>query len=392
MNAPVIPPIPQTRYIPPAELPDHLKSSANRNLMNAGVNVAVHPNNAPVRKADPKSVLLFPSDRNGCGFYRTIVPFSHLISKYEYDAPTLFSFVFDLNFITKSKWLRFQRQVTKDQKKVIVEYRKVIKKINAETKMAFELDDLVHAIEPSNIVAYQFYTETRKQNLIDVMKMSDVVTFSTEFLKDFYKQNFGITHSVVVPNFLPKYLWQDKGKRNKRNKGSKPRILWAGSSSHVGKNGDLEFMIPLIRKTKNEFEWVFLGVMPPELNGQFEFHEWADFYSYPHALDSIDADVGICPIVDNTFNYAKSDLKLLEYTAINMPGIFSTIGQGMGPYDLVDGICTVNNQVDDWYNAIKKVISDESYRESIMNAQRAELNGRWLEDEKNIGHYLNIYK
>lgn len=387
MNNPVFPPVPQTRNIPPSEIPEHLRGSANRNQ-----SISQIPRTIQQRPADPKSVLLFPSDRNGCGFYRTIVPFNHMISKYGYDAPTLFSFVFDLNFITKSKWLRFQRQVTKDQKKVIVEYRKVIKQVNAQTKMAFELDDLVHAIEPSNIIAYQFYTESRKQNLIEVMKMSDVVTFSTEFLKEFYDQNFGIKHSVVVPNYLPKFLWGDKGKRDKRNKGKKPRILWAGSSSHIGKNGDLEFIVPLIRKTKNEFEWVFLGVIPPELQGQFEFHDWADFYAYPNAIDSIDADLGICPVTDNTFNYAKSDLKLLEYTALGLPGIFSSIGQGTGPYDLVDGICAVENKVDDWYNAIKKTITDETYRKSIMTAATKELDDRWLEDDKNIASYLNIYK
>lgn len=387
MNVPVIPPRPQPRTVAPSVLPDHLRNSANRQQINV-----VNNANGPQRPVDAKSVILFPSDRNGCGFYRTMIPFQHLVSKYDYDAPSLFSFVFDLNFITKAKWLRFQRQVTKDQKKVILEYRKVIKQVNAQTKMAFELDDLVHAIEPSNIIAYQFYTDVRKQNLIDVMKMSDVVTFSTEFLKDFYQQKFGITHSTVVPNFLPRFLWENLGKREKRGKGKRPRILWAGSSSHVGKDGDLEFLLPLMRKTKGEFEWVFFGVMPPEINGEYELHKWCDFYSYPSALDKINVDLAICPVRDNTFNYAKSDLKMLEYTALGIPAIYSSIGQGMGPYDLIDGICTVENREDLWYSAIKKVVSDEAYRTSIMNAATAELSKRWLEDDQNIAHYLNIFK
>lgn len=341
----------------------------------------------------PKSVVLFPSDKNGCGFYRTLIPFNYLISKYEYDCPALYSFIFDLNYVTRANWLRFQRQVTQDQKRIVKEYRDIISKTKSPAKISYELDDLVHGIEPSNILAYQFYTKTRKDNLIEMFKMCDMVTFSTQFLKDFYEEKFNIQNSIVIPNYLPKFLWGNCGKRDKYGKGKKPRILWAGSASHVGKNGDMQFLIPLMKKTKKEFEWVFFGVIPPELNkSDYEFHNWADFYSYPQALDAIDADIAICPIKDNIFNYAKSDLKLLEYSALGLPAIFSSIGEGMGPYDLVDDILALENKEDLWYNAIKELTSNEEKRNIYLEAGKRELNKRWLEDEKNIGVYLDAYK
>lgn len=346
----------------------------------------------PDGKPSPKSVILFPSDKNGCGFYRTFVPFNYLVSKYEYDCPSLFSFIFDLNYITRAKWLRFQRQVTDAQKRVIFEYKKVIKKSKSNCKIAYELDDLVHGIEPSNILAYQFYTDRRKSNLIDIFKACDTVTFSTEFLAQYYEEKFEIGNSKVIPNFLPKFLWGNCGKRDKYGKGKKPRILWAGSASHVGRGGDLEFLIPLIKKTKKEFEWVFFGVIPPALNKKdYEFHDWTDFFSYPQALDALDVDFGICPVKDNVFNYGKSDLKLLEYSALNLPGIFSSIGEGMGPYDMIEGINAVENDVDTWYQAIKEMSTDESLRNSYLEAGKTELNKRWLEDEENIKIYLDTY-
>lgn len=346
----------------------------------------------PDAKPPPKSVLLFPSDKNGCGFYRTFIPFNYLVSKYEYDCPSLFSFIFDLNYITRASWLRFQRQVTDAQKKVIFEYKKVIKKSGSNCKIAYELDDLVHGIEPSNILAWQFYTDKRKSNLIDIFRACDTVTFSTQFLKDYYEDKFEIDNSVVIPNYLPKYLWGNCGQRNKYGKGKKPRILWAGSASHVGKGGDLEFLVPLIKKTKKEFEWVFFGVIPPELNkSEFEFHNWSDFFSYPQALDSIDADIGICPIKDNVFNYGKSDLKLLEYSSLGLPGLFSSIGEGMGPYDMIEGINTKENDVDVWYQSIKEMIKDHDLRNNYLTAGKRELNKRWLEDENNIKKYLDVY-
>lgn len=340
-------------------------------------------------KRSKTTIINYPSDKNGCGFYRTILPFSYLSCVGNYESPFLTSFNFDITYLETANWVRFQRQVTQSQKQIIIEYKKMIQKNNFSAKLAYELDDNVHAIEPSNILAWQFYTKTRKDNLIEIMKMCDVTTFSTKFLVDFYKSEYGIENSICIPNYLPKYLWGNCGKRDKYNKGKKLRILWAGSASHIGKGGDMEFIIPLIKKTLNEFEWVFFGVCPFEIKNNVEFHNWADFFAYPQALDSINADIAICPVKDNVFNYGKSDLKLLEYTAIGLPAIFSAIGKG--PYDEYKdkGIRVVPNNIDEWYNAIKEFENNIDSRIQALEAQKKILEKRWLEN--NISKYTNIF-
>jgi hypothetical protein len=347
-----------------------------------------------IPQSQPKpdiGIINFPSDKNGCGYHRTYIPFNYLNSKYNYNVTNLGEFLFDLNYISKSNYIRFQRQVTEAQKKVIFEYKKILARTQSKCKLVYELDDIIHEIQPSNIVAYQFYTETKRNNLLYILKTVDTVTFSTHFLKDYYKDKYGIENSVVIPNFLPKFLYADKGLRNKYQKGKKPRILWAGSASHIGKGGDLEFLIPLIKKTKDEFEWIFLGTIPPELHGVCQLVPWSDFYSYPHALDQIDADMAISPVADNTFNYGKSDLKLLEYSAVGLPAVYSSIGSAIGPYDMIDGICAVQNREDLWYSAIKEMATDSTKWDKFMKAGRTELNKRWLEDEQNIGMYRKVF-
>jgi hypothetical protein len=349
-----------------------------------------HPNLQQQPKPDT-AIISFPSDKNGCGYHRTYIPFDYLHSKYNFNITNMSEFLFDLNYISKSKYIRFQRQVTEAQKKVIYEYKKILARTQSPCKLIYDLDDVVHEIQPSNIIAYQFYTETKRNNLLYIMKMVDKVTFSTRYLQDYYKDKFGIDNSVVIPNFLPRFLWDGKGQRNKRGKGNKPRILWTGSASHIGKGGDLEFLLPLIKKTKDEFEWVFFGTMPPELIGKYEFHQWTDFYSYANTLDNINADVALCPVADNSFNYGKSDLKLLEYSAVGLPAIYSSIGSGIGPYDLNDGLCTVVNQEGLWYDAIKSLTTDETKWKNHLAAGKKELNRRWLEDEVNINLYRNLF-
>lgn len=340
-----------------------------------------------------KTVILFPSDKNGCGFHRTFVPFNYLASKSSFDCPAMFAFMFDLNYLARADYVRFQRQVTIAQTKIIKEYKRMRDQMQSKAKIVYELDDLVHGIGEHNILAYQFYTKTRRNNLIEILKMSDIVTFSTQFLKDYYSSNFGINNSTVIPNYLAKFMWGNLGKRDKYNKSKKGklRIFWAGSSSHVAKGGDLEFLVPLIKKTANEFEWVFFGTKPPGISDLVEFHNWRDFYEFPVAMDEINADIAICPVADTEFNHAKSDLKLLEMSAIGLPCVCSSIGTKTGHYDLVPNLMTVKNNVDDWYNAIKQM-EDPIIRMQYLEAGQIELNKRWLEDPKNTQVYLDVYK
>ena len=333
-----------------------------------------------------RTVVSFPSDRAGCGFYRTIIPFNYLISDQDFDAPFLYQFNFDVPFLARADWLRFQRNSTASHRAIIMEYKKMLTKMGAKTKLCYELDDLLHEVEPHNILAYQYYTESRKNNTIELMKLSDQVTFSTQFLQDYYSDRFGIDNSVVIPNFLPKYLWGHCGKRDKYNKSKegKLRILWSGSSSHIARGGDFEFLVPLIEKTHKEFEWVFLGTAPPHLLDKVEFHDWAGFYQFPDALDSIDADVFIAPIKDSIFNYGKSDLKLLEASAIGLPCLCSATADGIGPYDLVPDSLCVENKADYWYDMLKQLHADEALRQRVLEAGQRELNNRWLEDNVNV--------
>lgn len=343
-------------------------------------------------------IILYPSDKNGCGFYRTFFPFRYLSTKYQktYNVSEMTAFNFDFNYIRITDHIRFQRQVTIAQTKIISFIKEHIKKFNFYTKISYDLDDLVHEILPSNVPAYQFYTPIRKNNLIYILKeICDFVTYSTAFLKDYYESKFGIKNGYIIKNFLPKYLWGLCGKREKRFKDpdKKPRILWSGSSSHIGRGGDLEFLFPLIKKTKDEFKWVFFGPVPSEVADIVEKHEWVSVYEYPQKLDSIDADIAIAPIADNIFNMAKSDLKILEYSAVNLPVIASSIGNGKGPYDLYPTkIKLVENKIDDWYCAIKEMLSSETVYQNCLNAGRQELENRWLESEKNIGIYKDLFK
>jgi O-antigen biosynthesis protein len=47
--------------------------------------------------------------------------------------------------------------------------------------------------------------------------------------------------------------------------------------------------------------------------------------SYPSFLMSLNADIGIAPLEINKFNSAKSNLKHLEYVALDITGVYTDI-------------------------------------------------------------------
>lgn len=354
-----------------------------------------------------KRIVSFPSDRNGCGFYRSMIPFGYLSAKLEWDVSFMYQFVFDLNLIRMSHIVRFQRQCTENQVMVAREYRKAITQTKSPAKLAYELDDLVHGIEPHNALAYQFYTPIRRQNVVDIMKMCEIVTFSTPFLHEYYKQNFGISHSKVIPNYLPKFLWCPTWE-DKSPKKAKPVVLWAGSASHIGPSGDMESYLPLIEATTDEFEWLFVGVLPlrfakdgspegrlqvhPKYNGNISFINWVNFWEYPGLLQSIKADVAIAPIADSVFNLAKSDLKYKEYSAMNIPAICTSIGKGRGPYDIAQCPNLIPaHDPDALYQKIKELTKNPDQCKKTLDIQRAYVEQNWLENPESIAKYIDAY-
>jgi hypothetical protein len=146
-------------------------------------------------------------------------------------------------------------------------------------------------------------------------------------MRDFYQDAIGVNHVIHKPNFLPHYLYgglydEEESLRRLEKHKSKPRILWAGSVSHIdhlggGNKDDFGGIRDMILKTKDEYQWIFFGAIPNGFqsyvdDGTFESHPWCDIHSYPQKLYDMEANVLIAPLEDNVFNRSKSNIKLTE--------------------------------------------------------------------------------
>jgi hypothetical protein len=225
-----------------------------------------------------------------------------------------------------------------------------------------------------------------------MLETSDKITFSTDALKNAYVQKHGIPEEKisVIRNTLPQFLYNlpPRMKPNEFSVSRKPRIMWSGSASHVGPGGDLEFMVNLIKKTVNEYQWVFQGVIPEELKPyvkekKIEFIPWCATYGLANMQFYVARpDICVAPLKPSFFNTCKSDLKLLECSALGAPCIttsFLSTDVGKSPYEDTAEIC-LDPDPEIWKVAIDHLVNDPDYYMTCVRKGYNHLNSRWMEN------------
>ena len=211
--------------------------------------------------------------------------------------------------------------------------------------------------------------------LKEFASVADLVTVSTEFLKDEY-QNYN-ENVVVLPNCIDPMDWNIP----KRNETDEIRVGIVGS---VASNKDYKQIIPLLEayKARGGVK-IVLFALPPKKKGtewavdiykpEFDFWnqynvEWQPFVQiqdYMDTLNSLKLDVMLIPRHDNYFNRAKSNIKFLEASMLEIPVIAQGFSDGLSPYqvDSQDAehmvIC---NSEDDWVTQGIALVDDENKR------------------------------
>ncbi|PKO33488.1 MAG: hypothetical protein CVU34_13150 [Betaproteobacteria bacterium HGW-Betaproteobacteria-7] len=215
----------------------------------------------------------------------------------------------------------------------------------------YALDDLATEMPLSSSLRSNTSANARTR-LKYALARCDRMVVSTEFLAETYRHLIGDIR--VVPNRLERDVWS--GLQTAKREGGKPRIGWAGGTTHLG---DLRILLDVIAATRDEADWVFFGMCPDEIRPLIaEFHPGVKFEDYPGKLASLDLDIAVAPLEMNRFNQAKSNLRLLEYGMLGLPVVCTDID----PYRNSPA-CQVNNETNAWIGAIRERIHDRDARE-----------------------------
>lgn len=307
------------------------------------------------------SVIALQADDAACGHYRVRYPMEMLArggAKAEVVQGLSIQALMPYDVVIA------QRQYHSQIFEMLMEVRRLGKTI------IFEIDDNVHAVHPTS-VAYRVYKPGSEtcQGIQRFIQHSDALfTSSPELASQYGAWN---KRSWVLPNCIDFGIrdWETPVTRDPRLFG-KVVIGWAGSITHqddwrplagvlgpiLAKYRQAIFAVVSAHQTMDAFT-EGLGLDPERVVRL----DPTNFQGYP-ALPA-QFDIGLAPVVNTTFNRAKSDLKPLEYGARRLPYVASAIAPYARLHQETGGQGGfLADRASDWIAAISHLIEDETDR------------------------------
>lgn len=247
---------------------------------------------------------------------------------------------------------------------------KVAKKMGQ--KLIVDIDDHYEGLHEDNLAFER--TDPLKNKISNrdyysqVIELADVVTVSTPFLLEYYKDK-GVKDVRMVRNAVK----PEQFNKRKHTK-TKPVFGWVGAMHW--RSADIETLRPWLGQFLDEHDLMFhhAGHMPDAklfwdaagINPDRVMLSPMQVISDYHRMFAM--DVGLVPLNDIEFNYAKSTIKGLEYASSNIP----FIAQGTPEYvDLARvGVGRVAFSPDDWVRHATELL-DYGVRKREAAVQRS---------------------
>ncbi|CAI8744682.1 O-antigen biosynthesis protein [Pseudomonas sp. IT-P171] len=323
------------------------------------------------------SVLALPFNASGVGHYRVIQPFTELERAGWIQGRLSFSMPKPVEAEReKPDVIIIQLRYANESSKEIARLKQF-----SNARRIFEIDDYIIDPPKKNDHVRNWPSNTG-QKLSQAIGLCDRLVVSTEPLAD------ALSHMHqdirVVPNMLAASLWA--GLNSERQTSIKPRVGWAGGTSH---RGDLELMLEVVQRLADEVDWIFFGMCPEILRPYVkEFHKAVQLAQYPQKLASLNLDLALAPLEQNLFNDCKSNLRLLEYGVCGYPVICTDTKAYAGYLP-----CTRvrENSTEQWLDAIRMHLSDPqaSYRQG--DALREVVLRDYLLTPRHLQHWANAW-
>jgi len=390
--------------------------------------------NKRITQVKKNLIISYVSDASGCGHIRNIFPMTYInacFGKSGELVPVIAPFyLYQHDILIRTRAIWFQRQMNEENIAKVAQYKDMQQKY--QYKMIWEIDDFIWkgSNKGESIPEYNFASiklpESIREASIKIANMMDTVVVSTEFLKE-YMSTHGVTAPIVViSNAVMKAFWGGLPKRRPiKERLKKPRVICTDSPTHYCNHrkmlGDWdnawrEWVIKNVMDNKIEF--LIMGGVPFFFEGiknkpNFHHIDWINSYQFHVPFQRFRPDIGLAPLVPNYFNYSKSDLKFVEYSAAGCIAIGTTwndtIKNHIPQWQKDAGIHYIPSPYDN--NSINKYmqfpndITVEQIDENMNQLYEPELfnkviqdqykvmqdEGRWLEDSKQLNRWLELF-
>lgn len=217
-----------------------------------------------------------------------------------------------------------------------------------------------------------------------LLSISGLVTCSTPGAERYVKREVPNANTYIFPNCVAFDEYPTIDLRQRRD--DDVYILWQGGDSHFA---DLlktkNTLIKVAQKYPN-VKWIVFGQRYKWFQEAFEncdYIPWVPYDAYKLRLSTIGHDINLCPLVDNTFNNAKSAIKFYESSVISRPA--ATLAQNTEPYrEIIEGETGLLwNNNDELYEKLCGLIEDAHLRRTLANNARD-----WVRTNRDINDHV----
>lgn len=339
--------------------------------------------------ASDLKVFAIANDMSACGNFRVRYPLMNLAAQGARVRVNLLSDKSPLHMeeMTWANVLLIQRWGTPEMAEALLMLSR-----STGAAVVYEIDDYLHGVHPDS-PAYSLYDKETPDGALQLrtllywMQEADGTIFSTRELASIYKPYTKYGH--VIMNALDLEI----GERD----WNAPRPDWRvhAGNCHVTEKSllfgvsfgdthvpDMEVMGDAVHEIIFRKKDVFFGMQTsPQM--AYEYTKAHDipldrvvylppttFQNYPPSLSMF--DVALCPLAHTTFNYCKSDLRILEFGAQGVPYVASKVAPFQRFHKETGGKGGVlASSPQQWLTETLSLLKSSSYRTSKGDFLRA---------------------
>ena len=222
-------------------------------------------------------------------------------------------------------------------------------------------DDILNVPNYLSSAPYYLLPSTNK-NIRTIMSNCEMFLTPSPVLLDKYGKGFNYKYLISEPSL---------NRINKKEINKKIKIGFAGS---IDRTQDLnqileEAITKIVNKYGDSIEIEFMGAKPSFVDKlNLKYLPYQDGYdAYTAYMAKCNWDIGLAPMPDTEFHKCKYFNKFIEYASFGIAGVYSNIEPYIYGIKNEENGLLVNNNSDDWVNAISKLIEDENLRKKISD-------------------------
>lgn len=201
-----------------------------------------------------------------------------------------------------------------------------------------------------------------------LVRWADQISAGNDFLAHYAKQfNQNVT---VIPTTI------DTENQHSRlvNQEQEPLVIgWTGTHSTMHY---LDFIIPILRKLEQEFDFTFKVISNRKPDYQLKSLLYQDWKEETEIADLAEIQIGVMPLVLDAWSEGKCGFKALQYMSLGMASIVSPVGVNTKIIQHNEN-GLIADSAEEWEMSLRKLLQDETLRKELGKNARKTIQASW---------------